>query len=133
MDVLCAEVSVALLMSAMSVATGIDFGTTSLFLVLGIFFQNFRTSHILVLGPFKNLDHFQWCSVCNPAKYFSHPSVVIFFFPTPPIKLQLWFANGWEPTNSKPPRPIIMIQKHIYSETMSSRQIIFITLFSGRC
>ncbi len=58
------------------------------------FFQNFRTCHILVLGPLKNLDHFQRCSVCNPAKYFSHPSVVIYFFPTPPIKLKLGLQMG---------------------------------------
>jgi hypothetical protein len=44
-------------------------------------------------------------------KYFSHPSLVFFFFPTLPMKLKLEFgtANRWETTNSKPPGPIIMI------------------------
>jgi hypothetical protein len=45
-------------------------------------------------------------------------------------KTQNWTANRWETTNSKPPRPIIMIGRSV---TGSSSQIIFVTLFSGRC
>jgi hypothetical protein len=60
-------------------------------------------------------------------KYFSHPSLVIYFFATPPKKTELGTANRWGTTNSKPPGLIIMIGQ---SETLSSSQIIFITLFS---
>jgi hypothetical protein len=116
-------------MSAMSVATGINFGTTSLVLVLGIFFQTFRTSHVLVLGPLKNLDHFQRCSECNPAKHFSHPSVVIYFFPTPPIKLKLGLQMGGEPTNSKLPRPIIMITCLFGNKEQQSDHIYYTLLW----
>jgi hypothetical protein len=59
-------------------------------------------------------------------KYFSHPSLV---FCKPIYKTKTETANRWETTNSKPPGPIIMIGQ---SETGSSSQIIFITLFSGR-
>jgi hypothetical protein len=88
-------------------------------------------------------------------KYFSHPSLVIYFFATPPIKLKLdqqinggttiteppgpiimiGTTNSEPPgpiimigttTNSEPPGPIIMIDQ---SETLSSSRIIFITLF----
>jgi hypothetical protein len=31
----------------------------------------------------------QWCSYVTPQKYFWDPSLVIYFFPTPPIKLKL--------------------------------------------
>jgi len=56
--------------------------------------------------------------------------LVIYFLPTPPIKLKLAVQIGGETTDSKPPGPIIMISQ---SRTGSSSQIIFITLFSGRC
>jgi hypothetical protein len=61
-------------------------------------------------------------------KYFSHPSLVIYFFATPPQKTELGTANRRGTTNSKPPGPIIMIGQ---SEILSSSQIIFITLFSA--
>jgi hypothetical protein len=33
------------------------------------------------------LKHLQpWCSVCDPAKYFSHLSFVIYFLATPPAR-----------------------------------------------
>jgi hypothetical protein len=35
------------------------------------------------------LERLQQCSVWDPAKYFSHPSLVIYFFATQPIKLKL--------------------------------------------
>jgi hypothetical protein len=43
--------------------------------------------------------------------YFSHPSLVIYFFPTPPIKLETGTANRWGTTNSKPSGPIIMFDQ----------------------
>jgi hypothetical protein len=57
-------------------------------------------------------------------KCFSHPSLVIYFFATPPIKPK---QNKWGTTNSKPHGPILMMAQ---SETLISSQIIFITLFS---
>ncbi len=65
------------------------------------------------MGPCKNISHIQ--------------VLVIYFLPTPPIKLKLGVQIGGKTTNSKPPRPIIMISQ---SRTGSSSQIIFITLFS---
>jgi hypothetical protein len=61
-------------------------------------------------------------------KYFSHPSLVIHCFATPSIKLKPVQQMGGGSTNSKPPGPIIMMDR---SETLSSSQIIFITLFSA--
>ncbi len=52
------------------------------------------------------LEHLQrWCQ-----KYFSHPSLVIYIFATPPIKLKLGqqISNGGT-TDSKPHGPIIMM------------------------
>jgi hypothetical protein len=54
----------------------------------------------------------------NLQKSFSHPSLVIYFFAG---------TANWGTTNSKPPGPIIMMTQ---SETLSSSQILFITLFS---
>jgi hypothetical protein len=62
-------------------------------------------------------------------KCFSHPSLVISFFSNPSHKITAGIANRWETTNSKPPGRIIMIDQ---SETWSSSEIIFITLFSSR-
>jgi len=39
-------------------------------------------------------------------KYFSHPSLVISFFPTPPHKTKTGTANTWETTSTNPRRPI---------------------------
>jgi hypothetical protein len=55
-------------------------------------------------------------------KHFSHPSLVILHFQTPPAKLKLWKQMGG--------RPLIPYHQ---SKTGSSTQIIFITLFSGEC
>jgi hypothetical protein len=61
-------------------------------------------------------------------KYFSHPSLVIYLFATPPMNLKLGQQIRGGTTNSKPPGPIIMMGR---SETVTSSQIIFITLFSA--
>ncbi len=53
--------------------------------------------------------------------FFSHPSLVIYFF------RKTGTANRWGTTNSKQPRRIIMIGQ---SEILSSSSIIFMTLFS---
>ncbi len=37
----------------------------------------------------RGLEHLQRCSVCDLAKIFSHPSLVMYSFATPPIKLKL--------------------------------------------
>jgi hypothetical protein len=76
-----------------------------------------------------SIHHHQLCSVCNLANYFLHPSLVIYFFVTPAIKLKLGLQNRWETTNNKPPQPIIMIDQ---LENRNSSQILFITLFCRR-
>jgi hypothetical protein len=63
-------------------------------------------------------------------KYFSHPSLVIQFFGTPPMRLFLSDWKEMQTTNSDPPGPIIMIGQ---SKTGSSNEIILITLFSRSC
>jgi hypothetical protein len=66
----------------------------------------------------------------TPQKYFSHPSSVIYsFFFNPTHKTESGIANRCEITNSKPPGPIIMMGQ---SETLTSNQIIFVTLFGYR-
>jgi hypothetical protein len=64
--------------------------------------------------------------VCHMAKkYFSHSSLVIYFFPTPLMKLELQIGPG------------ILIPNHVgkpdstigQQEILSTSQIIFITLF----
>jgi hypothetical protein len=57
----------------------------------------------------------------RPCKNISHLSLVIYFSATPFKKTKSGTANWWESTDSKP------------SERESSSQIIFVTLFSGRC
>jgi len=49
-------------------------------------------------------------------KYFSHPSLVMYSFTTPPIKLKLGQQSRWGTTNGKPPGPIIMMGQ---SETLA--------------
>ncbi len=70
------------------------------------------------------------CSVCDPAKTFWHPSLVIYLFWNPTHKTErgggaLQMSGT---TNSKPPGPIIMIAQ---SETLIGSQVIFSTLFSA--
>jgi hypothetical protein len=62
-------------------------------------------------------------------KYFSHPSLVIYFFRNPINQTETRTANRWGTTNSKPPGPIIIMMSQW--EKLSSSQIIFITLFSA--
>ncbi len=64
--------------------------------------------------------------------YFSHPSLVIYFSPTPPIKVRLGLQRGGRllNSNSKPPWTIFIIDQ---STVGISSQIIFITLFCSRC
>jgi hypothetical protein len=61
-------------------------------------------------------------------KYFSHPSLVMYSFATPPIKLKSGTANRWGTTNNKPHGPMIMMGQ---LETPSNSYIKFITLFSA--
>jgi hypothetical protein len=55
-------------------------------------------------------------SVCNPAKYFSHPSFSYLLFGNPTHKTETGIANGWGNTTiiAKPPGPILSLanQKH---------------------
>jgi hypothetical protein len=50
-------------------------------------------------------------------KYFRHPSLVMYSFATPPIKLKLGQQIGGGTTNNKPPGAIIVMGQ---SETLSS-------------
>ncbi len=59
-------------------------------------------------------------------KYFSHPSLVIYFFAIPPRKYCRYVGT----TNSKPPGLITMFGQ---SKTGDIHQIIFIALFSIAC
>ncbi len=68
---------------------------------------------VLSMGPCKNISHIQ--------------VLVIYFLPTPPIKIKLGMQIGGETTRSKPPEPIIMISQ---SRTGSSSQIMFVTLWA---
>jgi hypothetical protein len=64
-------------------------------------------------------------------KHFSHPSFVIYFLFQPTHKTRTVTANRWETTNSEAIGPVIIMIGQ--SETWSSSQITFITLFSGSC
>jgi hypothetical protein len=77
-----------------------------------------------------NLEHPRWCSVWDPAKIFLVSKFSYLLFSNPIYETKTGTTNRWETTNSKPPQPITMIG---WSETRSSSQIIFVTLFSGRC
>jgi len=70
------------------------------------------------------LEHVGCAQYVTMQKYSAHLSLVIFFFPTPPIKLKLVLQIGGR----------LLIASQLYrSETGSSNQIIFITPFSGKC
>ncbi len=56
-------------------------------------------------------------------KYFSHPSLVIYSFATPPIKLKLGQQIGERTCNSKPPRPIIMMGQSVENTDEQSDHI----------
>ncbi len=76
------------------------------------------------------LEHLQQCWVCDAAKKILTSKLSYLVFSHPTHITQTGTANRWETTNSKPPGPITMIDR---SKTGSSSQIIFTTLFSGRC
>ncbi len=50
-------------------------------------------------------------------------------FPNSTHKTKTWFANGWEPTNSKPPRPIIMITYLFGNKEQQSDHIYYTLLW----
>jgi hypothetical protein len=59
---------------------------------------------LVPVGTNPPLEHL--CSVCDPAKkYFSYPSLVIYFFVTT-HKTKTGTADRWENTNSNTPGPI---------------------------
>jgi len=69
-----------------------------------------------------------WASVCDPAKVFFLSEFSYLLFCNPTHKTKTGTANRWEATSSKPPGPVIMMGQ---SESVSTSQIIFITLFFG--
>jgi hypothetical protein len=84
------------------------------------------TTYELLYGS----EHLQWCSVCDPAKIFLTSKFSYLLFCNHTHKTKAGTSNQWETTNSKQPRPIIMIGQ---SKRGSSSRIRFITLFSGKC
>ncbi len=78
------------------------------------------------------LEHFQWCSVCDLAKRIFHIQVLVILLSCNPThETKTWSANRLETTNSKPPRPIIMMSQ---SKTLSgSPHHIYYTLCFCRC
>jgi hypothetical protein len=71
----------------------------------------------------------EYPQLCDPAKIFhtSKCDYLLFFCNLAP---KIGTANRWETTNSKSPRPIIMIGQ---PEIGSNSHIIFITLLCGMC
>jgi len=67
-------------------------------------------------------------SVCDPAKIYFTSKFSYVLFCDPTHKTEIRTARRGATANSKPPGPIIMMGQ---SETLSSRLIIFITLFSA--
>jgi hypothetical protein len=58
-------------------------------------------------GPYTQPSaYLQQCSVCDPAKKLSHPNLVVYIFPTPPIKLKLGQQTAGR-LQIKPPGPMI--------------------------
>jgi len=75
------------------------------------------------------VEHLQWCSICDLSKIILTSKFSYLIFPNFTHKTKTGTANMWETTNNKLPGSIIMIGQ---SETGSSSQITFITLFSNR-
>jgi hypothetical protein len=63
-------------------------------------------------------------------KYFSHPSLVIYFFSNPIDKTRTGTANRWETTNIKPLGPIIMIVRPFRNRELSDHHIHYKPLLS---
>ncbi len=85
------------------------------------------------IWPFSNylhlktpLEHLEWCSICDLEKIYFTSKLSYVLFCSPTHKTKTRTSKRWGTTNSKPPRPIIMMGQ---SETVSSSQILFITLF----
>jgi hypothetical protein len=88
--------------------------------------QQVRKDKVNPFGNQQNSTAMDVKSVCDPAKIFFTSKFSCVLFCNPTHKTETGTANRREATNSKPPGPIIMMGK---SETPSSSQIIFITLF----
>jgi hypothetical protein len=70
------------------------------------------------------------CSVCDLAKIFFTSKFSYLLFVNPNIETNTGISNRCGTTNSKPLGPIIIMGQ---SETLSSSEIIFSTLFFLRC
>jgi hypothetical protein len=75
---------------------------------LKVLVEKVRTSQHSFLPMFA-LEHLEQCSIYDLKKYFSHPSLVMYSFATPPIKLKLGTTNRCGTTKSKPRGSIIMM------------------------
>jgi hypothetical protein len=90
-----------------------------------VFIEKVRTAHHWFLPVFA-LKHLQQCSVYDLRKYFSHLSLVMYSFVTPPIKLKL----GQQISAG------LLISNHVdqslwWANLLSSSQILFSTPFSA--
>jgi len=63
------------------------------------------------------------------SKLFSHPSLVIYVFSTPPKRTETGIANRWGTNNSKPLGLINMMGQS--EKLSSSNHVIFIIVFSA--
>jgi hypothetical protein len=52
-------------------------------------------------------------------KYFSHPSLVIYFFPTPTYKTKIETPNKWENTNSKQPGQGALVTSYLLHSSLA--------------
>jgi hypothetical protein len=98
----------------------------------GSIVQEARKDNVNPFGNQQNSTAMDVRSVCDPAKMFFTSKFSFVLFCNHTCKTETGTANRWETTNSKPLGPIIMTGR---SETPSSSQIIFITLFfaGGQC
>ncbi len=72
----------------------------------------------------------EYVEYVNLQYYFSHPISVIQFFATPSIKVKLGQQISGEPTNSKPPGPIVTMGQSERNTEQQSGQIYY-TLLCG--
>jgi hypothetical protein len=64
---------------------------------------------LMMASPKPSLDHSSCAHNVTLQKYFSHPSLVNYFFPTPTHKTKIGTANKLETTKkNKPHGPIII-------------------------
>jgi len=80
-------------------------------------------------------EHPQQCSVCEPAKIFLTSEFSYLLFSNPTHKTKTKTAIRWETISIKPPGPSIGPREEALPLPIRNReqQIIFITLFSGKC